>query len=79
MGLKLAAAPLLLLLQALWVRFMPPTEVADPASWLMYKLGRPISPLEVILNGSQSLHAVGDEGVSVRGASKKGLEQLYIR
>lgn len=31
----------------------------------MHKLGSPISPLEVMKNGSYSLHAVGDEGISV--------------
>eukprot|EP00887_Chlorella_sp_A99_P001854 scaffold19.g1854.t1 len=41
----------------------------DPASWLLYKLGRPISPLEVILNGSRSLHAISDEGVTVTAAA----------
>lgn len=36
-----------------------------PSTWALHKLEQPISPLEVILNGSRSLHAVGDEGVSV--------------
>ena len=41
----------------------------DPASWLLWKLGRPISPLEVILNGSRSLHAIDDSGVAVAAAA----------
>ena len=65
--------------QAMWVQFAPPAAVADSASWQMYKLGRPVSPLEVVLNGSQSMHAVSDEGISVRGAGSGSWEQLNIR
>lgn len=46
-------------------RWRPDPRAVDPASWALWKLGQPISPLEVILNGSHSLHAVGEEGVSV--------------
>ena len=66
-------------MQAMWVQFAPPAAVADAASWQMYKLGRPISPLEVVHNGSQSMHAVSDEGISVSGAGQGGWEQLNIR
>ena len=66
-------------MQALWLQFMPSTTVADPHSWQMYKLGRPISPLEVVYNGSQSMHAVSDDGISVRGAGNGAWEQLNIR
>ena len=38
-----------------------------------------MSPLEVIRNGSQSLHGVGDEGISVRGRGRAAWEQLNIR
>lgn len=54
----------------------PPLPV-DPSSWLMYKLGQPVSPWGVVFNGSQSQHAVGDEGVSVD--STDGATRLYIR
>ena len=47
------------------MHFSPDTQIADPASWLMYKLGQPISPLQVMLNGSQSQHTVSREGISV--------------
>lgn len=63
----------------MWVQFAPSADVADAASWQMYKLGRPISPLEVVLNGSQSMHAVSDEGISVRGVGSGNWEQLNIR
>ncbi len=33
----------------------------------------------MIRNGSQSLHAVGDEGISVRGRGRAAWEQLNIR
>lgn len=36
-----------------------------PSSWRLYKLGRPVSPLDVVVNGSKSMHAVSDEGVHV--------------
>ena len=66
-------------MQAMWVQFAPPGAVADAASWQMYKLGRPVSPLEVVYNGSQSMHAVSDEGISVRGVGNGDWEQLNIR
>lgn len=31
----------------------------------MYKMGQPVSPLDVMLNGSQSQHAVSPEGISI--------------
>lgn len=66
-------------LQALWVDWQPEPATADVASWRMWKLGSPISPLEVVRNGSQSMHAVGDEGISVRGDNGGRDEQLNIR
>ena len=49
----------------------------NSSTWLMWKLGQPISPLEVIRNGSHGLHAVGDEGISVDSAD--GRRRLHIR
>ena len=66
--------------QALWAQFKPDPAVVDPESWTMSKLGSPISPLEVVLNGSQSMHAVDDEGVWVQGMGlQRSWEQLQIR
>ena len=66
--------------QALWAQFKPDPAVVDPQSWTMSKLGSPISPLEVVLNGSQSMHAVDDEGVWVQGLGlQRSWEQLQIR
>lgn len=65
--------------EAMWVQFAPSSTVADPHSWQMYKLGRPISPLDVVYNGSQSMHAVCDDGISVRGSGQGAWEQLNIR
>jgi hypothetical protein len=46
----------------------------------MSKLGSPVSPLDVVVNGSHSMHAVDDAGVSVRGyGSRYSWEQLTIR
>lgn len=61
------------------MQFAPSGNVAEPESWQMYKLGQPISPLNVIYNGSHSLHAVSDEGISVRGRGNGAWEQLNIR
>ena len=71
----------LMVRQAAWVRFTPSTEAADSSSWQLFKLGRPISPTEVIVNGSYSQHAISDEGVTVNsaGAGAVGPEQLNIR
>ena len=65
-------------LQAVWVAFQPSLAAADP-SWLMHKLGQPVSPLDVTLNGSQAMHAVDDDGVVVAGAGAHAWEQLQIR
>jgi hypothetical protein len=65
--------------QAFWFKFAPEPEVADSKSWTMYKLGQPISPLEVINNGSQSMHGVSDEGISVMGTGIGAWEGLAIR
>ena len=61
----------------MWVQFAP--NAAEPESWQMYKLGQPISPLDVVYNGSRSLHVVSDEGISVRGPGDGAWEQLNIR
>lgn len=55
----------------------PGPVAVNASSWRMYKLGQPISPLEVVRNGSQAQHAVGDEGVSVDSAD--GRRRLFIR
>ena len=66
-------------LQAVWVQFSPDTHVTDISTWQMYKLGHPISPLEVVANGSHSQHAVSDEGIAVLGAGPHASERLSIR
>eukprot|EP00884_Botryococcus_braunii_P018962 jgi/Botrbrau1/574/Bobra.0010s0040.1 len=64
--------------EALWVTFTPDPHVADPATWQMYKINQRVSPNDVILNGSQALHAVTDEGLVVRGHAPFDWEQLQI-
>lgn len=67
-------------LQALWAQFKPDAAVVDIVSWTMSKMGSPISPLEVVLNGSQSMHAVDDDGILVEGLGlQRSWEQLQIR
>jgi hypothetical protein len=66
-----------MLAQAAWVSFVP--EAADSSSWQLNKLGRPISPSEVMLNGSFSQHAISDEGVSVNSTGGSPRERLNIR
>lgn len=50
---------------------------AAATTWRMYKLGHPISPLDIVFNGSKSLHAVSEQGVSVD--SVDGTQQLTIQ
>jgi len=67
-------------IQALWAQFKPDTSVVDTDTWTMSKMGSPISPLDVVLNGSQSMHAVDDEGIIVEGLGlHRSWEQLQIR
>jgi hypothetical protein len=47
--------------EALWLTFAPIAPA--PRGWTMNKLGKSISPLEVIRNGNRHLHAIG-HGVS---------------
>lgn len=43
--------------EALWLSFAP--QGIDPSTWMMDKLGYPVSPLDVVRNGNRNLHAVG--------------------
>jgi hypothetical protein len=54
--------------EATWLRLRPPAAAAAPASWTLSKLGRAVSPLDVVCNGSRALHAVDDEGAAVAAA-----------
>ncbi|KAF8062055.1 hypothetical protein HT031_004315 [Scenedesmus sp. PABB004] len=62
--------------EALWLRFAPGPGGADASSWRLHKLGGAVDPGAVLTNGSQSMHAVGDAGVSVRSAD--GREALQV-
>ncbi|KAL6758170.1 hypothetical protein V8C86DRAFT_1553898 [Haematococcus lacustris] len=57
------------LAEAMWLQFMPGRQAVDPTSWRLHKLGTTVGLGEVVANGSQALHAVGDEGVTVRASS----------
>ena len=63
----------------MWVAFQPSAAAADLGSWRMHKLGQSVSPLDVVLNGSQAMHAVEDDGVTVTGAGTQAWELLQIR
>ncbi|CAL8470098.1 g9640 [Coccomyxa elongata] len=66
--------------EALWVQFTPDAKVADPDTWAMSKLGSLVSPLDVVRNGSHSMHAVDDDGVLVNALGyTHSWEQLKIR
>jgi hypothetical protein len=65
--------------QAAWVAFQPSPATADAGSWRMMKLGQPVSPTDVLRNGSQAMHAVDDDGVLVAGAGAHAWERLQIR
>lgn len=59
--------------EALWFSFEP--AVGHPHGWKMDKLGRWVSPLEVIRDGSRHLHAAGDGGVQ-NAEAKIGIRAL---
>jgi hypothetical protein len=63
--------------EALWLSFRPAAAAVNASSWALHKLDSSISPLDVLRNGSQSMHAVSDAGVSV--ASANGTERLQLR
>ncbi|KAI8469213.1 MAG: hypothetical protein J3K34DRAFT_459474 [Monoraphidium minutum] len=63
--------------EATWVRFAPGLGAADADSWRLHKINASISPQEIVLNGSHSIHAVSEEGATVR--SPAGGEVLRIR
>ena len=67
--------------EAMWLSFEPdPQEAVDPGSWEMSKLGQWISPLEVAVNGSRSMHGVDDDGVRVgSGGGEEGDEKLQLQ
>lgn len=57
------------LAEAMWLQFMPGRQAVDPTSWRLHKLGTTVGLGEVVANGSRALHAVGDQGVTVRASS----------
>lgn len=59
--------------EATWFKWQPAVHAVDTSSWTMSKLKQNISPLEVMRNGSMSMHAVDDEGISVRSACGKAM------
>lgn len=69
--------PSLLSVQATWVEFKPPANAVDAESWKLSKLEYPVSPLEVVYNGSQSMHVVDEQGVSVHAQQSE--HHLQIR
>ncbi|MGH9623797.1 MAG: DUF5054 domain-containing protein [Bryobacteraceae bacterium] len=44
------------LAEAMWLSFSP--DAPDPNGWLLEKVGQPISPLDVMVDGNRHLHAV---------------------
>lgn len=54
--------------EATWLRFKAAGPVVAADSWRMSKLQAWYSPLDVMLNGSKTLHVVGDGGVAVGSA-----------
>ncbi len=66
LGLTLAWAdkPANRLPEATWCSFVP--VVAEPERWQLDKLGRLVSPLDVVRRGGRALHAVG-EGMAYDG------------
>ncbi|KDD76566.1 hypothetical protein H632_c180p1, partial [Helicosporidium sp. ATCC 50920] len=63
--------------EALWWRWTPAKKAVDAKTWTLVKLDQPVSPLDVVLNGSHALHAVGDDAAHVRSADAR--QRLAIR
>lgn len=64
----------------MWVQFAPDSAVADSDTWALSKLGSLVSPLDVLRNGSHSMHGVDDDGVAVNGLGyRHSWERLRIR
>ncbi|KAK9837747.1 hypothetical protein WJX74_004142 [Apatococcus lobatus] len=63
--------------EATWVEFNPPADAVDKESWKLSKLDYPVSPLEVVYNGSQSMHVVDERGVSV--TAQDSSHRLHVR
>lgn len=42
-------------------------SVANPYRWQMHKLGEPISPYNVVVNGNRNMHALSREGLTYSG------------
>jgi hypothetical protein len=58
--------------EAAWLSFVPSVSAAD--RWEMHKLGRWISPLEIVSCGNRTMHGIG-EGVRVTcGGSRLAIE-----
>ena len=64
-------------LQATWVEFKPPANAVDAESWRLSKLEYPILPMEVVYNGSQSMHVVDEQGVNVK--AQESHHRLHVR
>ncbi|KDD76565.1 hypothetical protein H632_c180p0, partial [Helicosporidium sp. ATCC 50920] len=62
--------------EATWLRWMPDDRNVQVRSWRLSKLGSPIDPGLIMLNGSRGLHAVDDGGATV--LSERGDQRLVI-
>jgi hypothetical protein len=63
--------------EAVWLSWEASSPAVSPSSWVMSKLGQWISPLEVMGNGSMSMHGIDDGGIAVR--SGDGMALLRVR
>ena len=60
--------------EALWLTFQPP--VAQPARWMMSKVERSVSPLDVIAGGNRHMHALTGPMSYADAAMKLSIESL---
>ncbi|MBN2711941.1 MAG: DUF5054 domain-containing protein [Planctomycetes bacterium] len=59
--------------EAFWLSFHP--NVGEPGKWFMDKMGSPVSPFDVRMNGNRALHAVQD-GISYTGKPSMRIRTL---
>eukprot|EP01087_Luapelamoeba_hula_P000994 TRINITY_DN10754_c0_g1_i1.p1 TRINITY_DN10754_c0_g1~~TRINITY_DN10754_c0_g1_i1.p1 ORF type:complete len:714 (-),score=88.74 TRINITY_DN10754_c0_g1_i1:50-2191(-) len=58
--------------EAHWFSFMPDRS-ANPGQWIFSKLGADVNPFDVVLNGSQHIHGVDEDGARYYSRSRHGL------
>jgi hypothetical protein len=71
-GLSWFDKPASRLPEAAWLSFAPPADASD--AWELHKLGRWVSPLDVMSCGNRNMHGIGEGVRLTRGRSRLVIE-----